>query len=66
MIEEVPVEVVELIRTKPIVAYQFMASLCSQALMHDGIKHDKSDVDIILYNYLDGVKATEVKKEDIN
>ena len=65
-IESVPIEVVNLIKDKPIVAYKFMASLCSQALMFDGVKHTKDDVDLVIYNYLDSVNSQELTAEDWN
>lgn len=65
-VEEVPIEIVELIKEKPIVAYKLLLSLCAQALMAEGITHTKDDVDLVIYNYIESVQSKPLAKEDLN
>lgn len=59
--EQVPLEVVELIRAKPVVAYKLMSELTKQSMMLEGISPSQDEVDQVIYQFLDKVSVKEIK-----
>lgn len=61
MYEEVPIEIVNIIKEKPVVAYKMMSDLTQQAMLLEGIKPTQQDIDLVIYQFMRQLSAKEVK-----
>ena len=69
MLEEVPIEIVNIIKEKPVVAYKMMSDLTQQAMLLEGIKPTQRDIDLVIYQFMSQLSAKELKvptKEELN
>ena len=61
MLEEVPIEIVNIIKEKPVVAYKMMSDLTQQAMLLEGIKPTQRDIDLVIYQFMSQLSAKEIK-----